>query len=52
MSKKKEKDGASKLPRKYFDEELTRLQAELVKLQYWVQVTAPPGETHHSCLRA
>jgi len=39
MSKKKEKNGPSKLPRKLFDTELTRLQAELVKLQYWVQET-------------
>ena len=39
MSKKRDKKGSSKLPRKYFDEELARLQAELVKLQYWVQET-------------
>jgi polyphosphate kinase 2 len=39
MSKKKEKNGSSKLTAKYFEKELTRLQAELVKLQYWVQAT-------------
>ena len=39
MSKTKEKDGSSKLPRKFFDKELARLQAELVKLQNWVQAT-------------
>lgn len=39
MSKKKEKNGSSKLPNKVFEKELTRLQAELVKLQYWVQAT-------------
>lgn len=39
MSKKRGKNGSSKLPGKYFEKELARLQAELVKLQYWVQAT-------------
>jgi polyphosphate kinase 2 len=39
MSKKKKDGGSAKIPRKYFDQELARLQAELVKVQYWVQAT-------------
>ena len=39
MSKKREKNGSSKLPTKFFEKELVKLQAELVKLQYWVQAT-------------
>ena len=39
MSKKKEENGSSKLPTKFFEKELVKLQAELVKLQYWVQAT-------------
>lgn len=34
-----ESEGSSKLPRKFYEEELARLQVELVKLQYWVKHT-------------
>jgi len=39
MSKKREKNGSSKLSTKFYEKELARLQAELVKMQYWVQAT-------------
>jgi len=34
-----EAEGSSKLPGKYYEKELTRLQVELVKMQYWVKHT-------------
>ena len=38
MTKKKRKDQA-KLSTKFYEKEIAKLQAELVKLQYWVQET-------------
>ncbi len=38
MTKKKKKDQA-KLSTKFYEKEMAKLQAELVKLQYWVQET-------------
>jgi len=32
-----ESEGSSKLPKKYYEKELARLQVELVKMQYWVK---------------
>ena len=32
-----ESEGSSKLPKKFYEKELARLQVELVKLQYWVK---------------
>ncbi len=34
-----ESEGSSKLPRKFYEKELARLQLELVKMQYWVKHT-------------
>ena len=36
-SKRAERDGPARLTTKHYEQELTRLQGELVKLQYWVQ---------------
>jgi len=35
MSKTKEEDGSSKLPRKFFDKELARLQAGSISRSTW-----------------
>lgn len=32
-----ESEGSSKLPKKFYEKELARLQVELVKMQYWVK---------------
>ncbi|MBE9136670.1 polyphosphate kinase 2 [Nodosilinea sp. LEGE 07088] len=34
-----EAEGSSKLPKKFYEHELARLQVELVKMQYWVKHT-------------
>ncbi|MGF1458257.1 MAG: polyphosphate kinase 2 [Leptolyngbyaceae cyanobacterium] len=34
-----ESEGSSKLPKKFYEKELARLQVELVKMQYWVKQT-------------
>ena len=34
-----EAEGSSKLPKKFYEKELARLQLELVKMQYWVKHT-------------
>lgn len=34
-----EGEGSSKLPKKFYEKELARLQVELVKMQYWVKHT-------------
>lgn len=34
-----ESEGSSKLPRKFYEKELARLQVELVKMQYWAKHT-------------
>ena len=34
-----EGEGSSKLPKKFYEKELARLQVELVKMQYWVKQT-------------
>ncbi|MGF1516262.1 MAG: polyphosphate kinase 2 [Nodosilinea sp.] len=34
-----EAEGSSKLPKKFYEKELARLQVELVKMQYWVKHT-------------
>lgn len=34
-----ESEGSSKLPKKFYEKELARLQVELVKMQYWVKHT-------------
>ncbi|MDB9529199.1 polyphosphate kinase 2 [Oscillatoria sp. CS-180] len=34
-----EAEGSSKLPKKFYEKELARLQVELVKMQYWVKQT-------------
>ena len=34
-----ESEGSSKLPKKFYERELARLQVELVKMQYWVRHT-------------
>ncbi|ERN41981.1 polyphosphate kinase 2, PA0141 family [Rubidibacter lacunae KORDI 51-2] len=34
-----EAEGSSKLPKKFYESELARLQVELVKMQYWVKHT-------------
>lgn len=39
MSKKRGKNGSAKLSTKFYEKELARLQAELVKLQTWVKAT-------------
>src|SRR6266498_956329 len=38
MNQKKSKDGRARLPKKVYEQELLRLQAELVKMQEWVRV--------------
>ncbi|MEM6520390.1 MAG: polyphosphate kinase 2 [Cyanobacteria bacterium P01_D01_bin.71] len=34
-----EAEGSSKMPKKFYEKELARLQVELVKMQYWVKQT-------------